>query len=481
MLPVSLPNAGFMVGALGLLALAQATAPAPPPHQLMITDARVLNVRDGSIRVHQTVLIDDGRITRVIDNATRPAGVQARTTLDAHGRLLTPGLVDAHFHSDLLFGDSAVGNGGLLTHLSKSPDSVRVYRKRIAAAYLPHGVTLVRDVGSAVQDFALLQAWMKPDASMPDFLASGAQLVSPERGRVPPPFQVAVADSTAAAAQVRAFAAAGFRNIKLYWRLREPAFQGALIEANRLGLTTTAHLYQGIVTFDRALTLGVRHFEHAHPIAVSVMNRTELDASSRQSIALLGASGGADALSRRGAFVVYVLEQWRALGDHDARVFALMERLRATGSTVTPTLHVFAQRTGASTFSTPPLGVYDDVSAFTAAQRARVADDYRILARTVARMDSIGIHLAVGSDTQDPGRSVLDELCLLHDAGIPTWRVLRIATLYSAEAVGQGREYGAIEEGRRADLVLFDNDPLKDIQAVFGAKTVIKDGRVAAR
>jgi imidazolonepropionase-like amidohydrolase len=474
------------IGVVGLVAFAlaketsfRARYAGAATHQLMITDARVLNVRDGSVREHQTILIDTGRITAVLDDAQRPTRSRAFNLLDAHGRLLTPGLVDAHFHSEMLFGDSVVANGGLLTHLRQEPDSIRAYRERIAAAYLPHGITLVRDLGSAVRDFPLLKAWMMRDSSSPDFLASGAQLVSPERERVLPPFQIPVADSAAGAAQVRAFAAAGFRNIKLYWRLREPAFQGALVEADRLGLTTTAHLDEGIVTFNRALTLGLRHFEHAHTMAVSVMRPDEREAATRTAAALLG--GGTDALSRRGGFPVYVLEHWRTLGDHDVRILALMERLRATGSTVTPTLHVIAQRAGASTFSTPPLGIYDDVRDFTPAQRARLAEDYRILARTVARMDSIGVHLAVGSDTQEPGRSVLDELCLLRDAGIPSWRVLRIATLYSAEAVGQGREYGAIEKGRRADLVLFDDDPLRDMHAVFGPKTIVKDGIVAIR
>ena len=38
--------------------------------------------------------------------------------------------------------------------------------------------------------------------------------------------------------------------------------------------------------------------------------------------------------------------------------------------------------------------------------------------------------------------------------------------------------YGAVEPGRRADLLLFDSDPLLDIRAVLGAKTVIKDGAI---
>ena len=58
----------------------------------------------------------------------------------------------------------------------------------------------------------------------------------------------------------------------------------------------------------------------------------------------------------------------------------------------------------------------------------------------------------------------------------PAPTVLRIATLYSAEAAGRGEEYGAIEPGRRANLLLFDADPLVDLKAIKGRKTVIKDG-----
>lgn len=312
----------------------------------------------------------------------------------------------------------------------------------------------------------------------PDLLSSGAQLVSPERGRIAPPFQAVVRDSADAAAQVRVFAAAGFRNVKLYWRLQERALHGALIEANRLGMNATAHVDEGIVTFDRALALGVRHFEHVHTIALRVLRGSEQDTTAARAAALLGGGPPGTALRRPGGGVQYVHELWHVLGADEPRVLALIERLRATRSTLTPTLHILAQRVGLSTFVTPPSGPFEDVHAFTPAQRVRAASGYRIIARYVAQMDSIGVHLAVGSDTPQPGRAVLSEILSLHAAGIAAWRVLRIATLYTAEAVGRGDEYGAVEAGRRADVLLFDSDPLVDMRAVLGAKTVIKDGVV---
>ena len=53
------------------------------------------------------------------------------------------------------------------------------------------------------------------------------------------------------------------------------------------------------------------------------------------------------------------------------------------------------------------------MSAFSSVQRARMAEAYRTMARHVAEMDARGVRLAVGSDTRDPGRSVLDEMLLL--------------------------------------------------------------------
>lgn len=58
---------------------------------------------------------------------------------------------------------------------------------------------------------------------------------------------------------------------------------------------------------------------------------------------------------------------------------------------------------------------------------------------------------------------------------------LAIATLGSATAIGVDDEVGAIEPGLRANLVLWDQDPLADPRGLFGGRTVIKDGVVRDR
>ena len=93
-------------------------------------------------------------------------------------------------------------------------------------------------------------------------------------------------------------------------------------------------------------------------------------------------------------------------------------------------------------------------------------------------MHEAGIPLAVGTDWLDPGRAVLSEMILLNRAGIPMANVLAIATLGGARVLERESDYGAIEPGRKAQLVIFDRNPLDDAEAVLAGKTVIKDGAV---
>ena len=83
---------------------------------------------------------------------------------------------------------------------------------------------------------------------------------------------------------------------------------------------------------------------------------------------------------------------------------------------------------------------------------------YRVMTSFVKRLHDGGERLAVGTDVPDPGKAVLSEMLLLHDAGIPMADVFRIATLHGAMALGQETQLGVVEPGRRANLVVFVTD-----------------------
>jgi imidazolonepropionase-like amidohydrolase len=436
---------------------------------LAIDNVDVLDVRAGVVLEDRLVLVDDGMIREIRD--APGSRFKARRTIDADGRLLVPGFIDVHHHTEYILGDSVTPGGGLIAHLSMHPDSIAVYREAFADQYLPFGVTTVRDAGSPERDMPMLLIWMDPAPTAPDFFAVGGALVTHEEGRTPFPGHSVVMDSADAANKVRELYGEGIRHVKLYWRLREPEFQAALAEARILGMNVTGHVDYQVLDLGTAIDLGLRSFEHAYTVGVGAMTEEEFVEAWRAARRLLDGR-------QEGLFYVGVMEFFNFLGPENAEMLQLIDRLAETGSTVTPTLHLFAQRFGLTYFATPSIAGFDRTDDLSPRQRERAIAGYRILAGYVRQMYERGIRLTVGTDWLDPGKAVLSEMLLLHELGIPMADVIRIATLNGAEALQVESAVGSVEVGKRANLVLLSGNTLEEPENILAEKVVIKDGQI---
>jgi Tol biopolymer transport system component len=100
------------------------------------------------------------------------------------------------------------------------------------------------------------------------------------------------------------------------------------------------------------------------------------------------------------------------------------------------------------------------------------------LQETIARLIRAGGRVAIGSDAPAVpwGVGVHLELALLADAGIPNDQVLRMATIEGALALGLESQLGTLEEGKLADFVVLDGDPLADVAATRKIVAVAKGG-----
>ncbi len=102
--------------------------------------------------------------------------------------------------------------------------------------------------------------------------------------------------------------------------------------------------------------------------------------------------------------------------------------------------------------------------------------------RNLREMRAAGVEFLAGTDVavllMYPGFSLHDELQkLVLDAGFTPMDVLRIATSNVAAFYGEETQFGAIEAGEAADLVLLDSDPLADIQNTKKIRGVMARGR----
>src|ERR1700687_2564004 len=92
-----------------------------------------------------------------------------------------------------------------------------------------------------------------------------------------------------------------------------------------------------------------------------------------------------------------------------------------------------------------------------------------------------GVRLLAGTDTPRafvyPGFSLHEELELLVRSGLTPLEALRTATYNPAEFLGALDSLGTVTQGKVADLVLLDADPLTDIRNTRRISLVIANGR----
>jgi imidazolonepropionase-like amidohydrolase len=77
-----------------------------------------------------------------------------------------------------------------------------------------------------------------------------------------------------------------------------------------------------------------------------------------------------------------------------------------------------------------------------------------------------------------PGARTLHEMALLRRAGLSPSAILIAATRHGAEALGILDQVGTIAEGKVADLVVLDGDPVQDLRVLDRPVAVLQAGRV---
>ncbi|MEU8992165.1 amidohydrolase family protein [Streptomyces sp. NPDC048558] len=102
--------------------------------------------------------------------------------------------------------------------------------------------------------------------------------------------------------------------------------------------------------------------------------------------------------------------------------------------------------------------------------------------KVLAQMVEGGVTVVAGSDAGTwytfPGESLLREIQLYTEAGLAPAHALRMATSDAAAAWGFADDRGTVEVGKRADLLLVDEDPLADVSALRGPAAVVLGGEV---
>lgn len=456
------------IASVALTSCAHATDETTPVPGLAIEHVGLVDIEEGVIRDDQTVVITDGVI---IYTGPSSSEISPRVTesIDASGLYLIPGLWDMHAHM------RAPGVPAFVTTDWMMP------------LLLANGVTGVRDMSSDCDGDApgavcldQMKEW-KRQVAEGDLL--GPRFVALSSFQVNPPWDYEVTEEQARGL-VRMYEQKGVDNIKIYHRLSRDAFGWMLDEAEKLGIDAGGHVPIRVSTAE-ASEAGMRSIEHARDL-------------------LFDCFPGAADFRRTAESQDAPIGLMRAMvDDHDAELCeSIFASLVSNGTHYVPThvtrkMEAFA---GDAEFRRDPRSKYvPDVI-----MKSWISDADRVVARDPspegrkAYMDfylkgleltgaahRAGVPILVGTDGGDsfvfPGTSIHDEMEELIRAGLSTADTLRAATLNGAAYLGRAEEFGTIDEGKRADLVLLAGNPLEDIANVRRIRGVVFRGELLDR
>ena len=449
----------ILLALLLVMVLAAAPVHAEP---IAITNVDVLPMTGAERLTGRTVIIDGDRIVSVgpARSARIPAGARR---IDGRGMTLMPGLVDMHIH------------------LAPTPGAQGDAAQRAMAVMIGHGITTARGMAGSPNNLVVRDA------------VESGRLVGPRLYAASPAIHVNSAPNVEAArAMVTAAAQAGYDLIKSHHIVDPAIWQAVQDEARRVGLPVAGHVTNP-VGLERAAAAR-QQIEHLDGVIFALLPD---NAPERQ----------IDFSQIPPPQVVMA-----AARVSDARIEALARRLVAQRTWMVPTLALFekivdpdatAERLGASAdmrfIPDPVLQQWAQQRAGFLAQAGyppEAAVAFRDLRRRIVRIfHRAGVPMMTGSDTPQSfhiwGPGLIEEVEAFHAAGLTPIQALRSATIVPRDyfrslpnggsSRGWRANFGSVEPGARADLILLRGDPSRDLAALRRLDTVIAAGRVYDR
>lgn len=125
----------------------------------------------------------------------------------------------------------------------------------------------------------------------------------------------------------------------------------------------------------------------------------------------------------------------------------------------------------------------DRMANDTPEQKQQRKDRYQLIAKQLPFVQNSGLLIIAGSDCAAlntfvyPAASLIEELGLFQKSGMKPLEILQSATMNGAKFMGKFDKMGSLDEGKVADLVILDENPLNDINAVSKTSGVFTKGK----
>lgn len=380
------------------------------------------------------VIVVDDKITRIEPSSSK-LNIKADRIIDSTGQYMIPGLSDTHYHQ----------NG-----YSIEEDDLQ-YKLLIA-----NGVTSILSMGE----------WGGQDVIATRYRANKKSTLSPFFATVGPQLDANnIKTPEDAIKMVQFHQDRGYDFIKIHGNIAKDAYLTLLDEAEKAGIPTVGHT-QRDKPFEIALRMA--SIVHAEDIVMAFSdegNLTVVDMDEKL------AKDIAKQVKDSGIYVAPTLSTVAMIQDWtDPQRFEAL-KIREINKYLPK---------DALAYWLSPKNDYHQPFFLTEHGLAYIDKVIKGARMLTAAMHNAGVPMLIGSDNygiQVTGFSVHEDMEQLQSAGVPTYDVLRAATVMAARFLERSASAGTINEGKNAQFVLLDKNPLVDIKNTRSITGVMLKGK----
>jgi imidazolonepropionase-like amidohydrolase len=435
------------------------------PRPIALTNINYVDVIDGTIRIGETIVLEDGVIVRIGKGITS----ENAEIIDCEGKWAVPGLCDAHIH--------IFQSGGLYTR----PDVIDLQKYKpyseerqwlidnttdLLRRYLLCGVTSVIDMGGPFYDFDLRDKY-NDGKNYPNLFITGPLISTyqPDAFKIDDAPILIVTSSQQAIDIIDKQIPHKTDFVKIWYiaRYDESAEQNYEIvkstidHSHKLGLKTAVHATE-LKTAKLALKAGADLLVHSVDEPIDDEFITLAKANNAIIIPTL--------IVTRKYIDVFLQE---------------MENTEVDLNYANP--YVLG-----SLYDLKKFGDYSSLikrKAFTPEGKKRWFEQDRVRKENLKLMVSRGIKIATGTDAGNigtmHGSSYFEEIKYMSDAGMSNMEIIKASTINGAAVLGNDKKLGSIESGKIADIVILNSNPIENLDALKDIHTVVKGGNLIVR
>lgn len=401
-----------------------------------IKNVNVFNSKTGTVSPNNTVLIKNGKIEKTgsTSSVTVPSSYKV---IDGTGKFLMPGLWEMHGHFDQ-------GSGPFM---------------------LAQGVTNLRDMGNGASLLEVREQIEKDSILGPDisYISGFIDQAGPYAG----PTGAIIHNLDEGLKAIEDYKKKGYDQIKLYSSIKPEWVKPLAAKAHSLGMRVCGHI-PSHMTASQAIDAGYDEVTHINMIMLNFFGDT-VETRNMNRFKLVGEKG-------------YMID----LEGPEAK--ALIEKMKdkniAHDPTITTFEDMFIGLPGKASEAYRPILAYlpAEIKRF-AMSGGFIGDDtqiesykksYDAMKKMIKKLYDNKITIVAGTD----GGIVQHELETYVDCGIPNADVLRMATIIPAKLTGRDNLYGSIEQGKVANMILVDGNPLQNMQDIRKVYMTIKEGKI---